>query len=158
MIARLIYLFILVASASVLGLGMYYQYALHLHPCASQVLVRYALVFAALLALAVVAVSTAKPLRIGMGIGIGLVCLIGAVLSAHLAWPRHVPIDFKALGVNLDSAVRSLPLADVVPRFFLASGTCDKVRWSVAGLAASEWAFAAFVLFIVAAFIAARRS
>ena len=64
MISRLIYLFIVLASASLLGLGMYVQYTLHLHSCAPQVLVRYALVLAALLALFVVAIWSGRVVRI----------------------------------------------------------------------------------------------
>jgi disulfide bond formation protein DsbB len=45
----------------------------------------------------------------------------------------------------------------VVPRFFLGFGSCDKARWSILGATGSEWAFVAFLLFILAAFVAARR-
>ena len=157
MIARLIYLSILLASALLVGLGMYYQYALHLQPCAPQVLVRYALVFAALFALIAVAIDAGKAVRIAMSVCIGLVSVLGAVLAAYQSWPRHVPLNFAAIGVNLESTVRAFPLADVLPRFFLSSGGCDGARWKIVGIAASEWTFFAFLVFIVAAFIAARR-
>ncbi len=157
MIARLIYLAVLLVSALLLGLGMYYQYALHLQPCAAQVLVRYALVFAALFALIAVAIDAGKVVRIAMSICIGLVCAAGAALAAHQSWPRHIPLNFTAIGVSLESAVRSLPLADVLPRFFLSMGGCDGARWKIVGIAASEWSFFAFLIFIVAAFTAARR-
>jgi len=157
MIARLIYLTILVASALLLGLGMYYQYALHLQACGPQVLVRYALVLAALLALIAVAFDAGKALRIAVSACIGVVSVFGAAVSAHQSWPRTIPLDFTAIGVNLDSALRSLPLADVLPSFFLGSGGCDKARWKIVGIAASEWTFFAFLLFMVAAFTAARR-
>ena len=83
--------------------------------------------------------------------------LMGAAVAAQQSWPRHLPLDFAALGVNVESAVRSLPLADVLPRFFVGPADCGSARWSIAGLAASEWALLAFVLFIVAAYLAARR-
>ncbi len=157
MIGRLIYLVVLLASALLLGLGMYFQYALHLHPCGPQVLVRYALVLAALFALFVVAIHSGKLVRIVMSACIGIVSLIGVVMAAHQSWPHHVPLDFAKVGVNIDAVVRALPLADVVPRFFLGFGSCDKARWSILGASGSEWAFVAFLLFILAAFVAARR-
>lgn len=157
MIARLIYLSILLASALLLGLGMYYQYALHLQPCAPQVLVRYALVLAALFALFAVAIDAGKAVRIAMSVCIGLASVLGAVLAAHQSWPRHIPLNLAAIGVNIESAVRSLPLADVLPSFFLGSGGCDKARWMIVGIAASEWTFFALLVFVIAAFIAARR-
>jgi disulfide bond formation protein DsbB len=157
MIGRLIYLVVVLASALLLGLGMYFQYALHLHPCAPQVLVRYALALAALFALFVVAIHAGKLVRIVMGACLGVVSLAGAVTAAHQSWPRHVPLDFAKIGVNIDSVIHSLPLAEVLPRFFLGSGSCDKARWSILGASGSEWAFIAFVLFILAAFVAARR-
>ena len=158
MINRLVYLAVLLASALLLGLGMYFQYALHLHACSPQVLVRYALVFAALFALFVVAIHAGKIVRIAMSVCIGLVSLIGAAVAAHQSWPRHVPLVFAKIGVNIDSVVHALPLSDVLPKFFLGAGSCDKARWSIAGVAGSEWALIAFLLFIVAAFIAARRA
>ena len=157
MIARLIYLSVLVASALLLGLGMYYQYALNLHPCAPQILVRYALVFAALFALVAVAINAGKAVRMAMSTCIGLTALLGAVLAASQSWPRHVRLNSSTLGLNLESTVRSLPLGDVLPGFFLSSGACDQARWTIAGIAASEWTLIAFALFLVAAFVAARR-
>jgi disulfide bond formation protein DsbB len=156
MIARLTYLSVLLASALLLGLGMYYQYALKLHPCAPQILVRYALVFAALFALVAVAINAGKVVRVAMSLCIGLASLAGVALAAYQSWPRHVRLNFSALGMNLESTVRSMPLGEVLPTFFLASGACDQARWKVAGIAASEWAVLAFVLFLVAAFFAAR--
>ena len=157
MIARLIYLSILLASAVLLGLGMYYQYALGLQACAPQVLVRYALVLAALFALIAVAFDAGKALRIAMSACVGVVSFVGAVVSAHQSWPRQITLNFAAIGVNLESALRSLPLADAFPGFFLASAACDKARWKIVGIGASEWALFAFLLFMVAAFAAARR-
>jgi disulfide bond formation protein DsbB len=157
MIGRLIYLSILLASALLLGLGMYFQYALRLESCGGQVLVRYALVLVALLALFAVAVNAGKLVRIVVSVGIGLAGLLGAGLAAHLSWPRHLPLDFTKLGVNVDALSRSLPLADVLPRFFLGTGDCGKARWTMIGIAASEWAFIAFLMCILAAAMAARR-
>ena len=158
MINRLIYLAVLLASALLLGLGMYFQFVLHLHACSPQVLVRYALVFAALFALFVVAINAGKIVRIAMSVCIGLVSLIGATVAAHQSWPRHVQLVLAKIGVNIDSVVRALPLGDVLPKFFLGTGGCEKARWTIVGIAGSEWAFIAFLLFIVAAFIAARRN
>jgi len=157
MIKRLIYLAVLLASALLLGLGMYFQYALHLHPCSPQVLVRYALVVAALFALFVVAINAGKIVRIVMSVCIGLVSLVGAVVAAHQSWPHHVPLVFAKIGVNIDSVIHALPLGEVLPRFFLGVGSCDKTRWTILGVAGSELAFIAFLMFIVAAFVAARR-
>lgn len=157
MIARLIYLAILLASLTLLGLGMFFQFAWALEPCSTLVLVRYALVFVALFALAAVGIGAGQLMRIVMSSCIGVISLAGAVVAAHQAWPRHVPLNLSALGVNLDSALRSMPLGDVLPRFFLGAGGCDRARWKILGIAGSEWAFIAFLAFIVAAFIAAQR-
>ena len=158
MLSRLIYLFILLAAATLLGLGMYFQYAWHLHSCAPQVLTRYALVLVALFALFVVAVHSGKIVRIVMSVCIGLISLAGALAAAHQSWPRRIPLDFQRIGVDIESVIRSLPLADVLPKFFLGFGSCEKARWRLIELSGSEWALIAFALFIVAAFIAARRS
>jgi disulfide bond formation protein DsbB len=156
-IARLIYLFVAVGAAALLGLGMYYQYALGLQACAATVLTRYVLVAAALIALFALSINAGRLLRIGMSACIGLVCMLGALLAAHQSWPRRVPLDAGTLGVSLDTAVRSLPLADVLPRFFMGSGGCAGTRWSVIGVNASQWALIAFAAFMLAAYLAARR-
>jgi protein dithiol:quinone oxidoreductase len=156
-IARLIYLFVALGAAVLLGLSMYYEYALGLHACAATVLTRYALVSATLLAAFALAVNGGRMLRIGMSACIGLVCVVGALFAAHQSWPRRVPLDPGVMGVSLDAAVRSLPLADVLPRFFMGSGSCAGTRWSVIGVNASQWALIAFAAFLVAAYLAARR-
>ncbi len=156
MIARLIYLFALLASVLLLGLGMYIQYSMHLQSCGPQVLVRYALMLAGLFALLALIIGTAKIVRIAMSAGIGLISLAGAVVAAHQSWPHRVPLNSAAVGLNVDSLARSLPLADVVPKFFAGVGECDKAHWTLVGIGGSEWALIAFVVFIVAGAFAAR--
>lgn len=157
MFARLIYLAVLIASALLLGLGMYFQHAEHLQTCAPQVLVRYALVFVALFALFAVAIDAGKLVRIVMSACIGLLSLVGAVAAAHQTWPRQVPFDLASIGLDTQRLLRGLPLSDIFPAFFLGPNACDKTRWTLLGVASSEWALIAFVVFIVAAFIAAQR-
>ncbi len=156
MIARLIYLFALLASVLLLGLGMYIQYSMHLQSCGPQVLVRYALMLAGLFALLALIIGTGKIVRIAMSAGIGLISLAGAVVAAHQSWPHRVPLNSAAVGLNVDSLARSLPLADVVPKFFAGVGECDKAHWTLVGIGGSEWALIAFVVFIVAGAFAAR--
>lgn len=157
MIARLIYLFIAVASALLLGLGMYFQYTLGLRPCAPLVLIRYALVLAGLVAVLALAINAGRIFRIVMSAVIGVLAVVGAVLAAHQSWPRYVPIDLAKLGIDVDAVIRAMPLADVLPGFFAGSGGCGQARWKILGVDGPEWAFAAFLVFIVAAFVAARR-
>jgi disulfide bond formation protein DsbB len=157
MFARLIYLFVLLGSMTLLGLGMYLQYASHLQSCPAQVLVRYALVFTALIALVAVAIDAGKIFRVAMSAGIGVVSLLGAVLAVQLSWPRTIPFNLGAVGLDPGSVIRSLPLSDVMPKFFLGAGACENTRWKLIGIAGPEWALGAFVLFILAAFFAARR-
>jgi len=156
MIARLIYVFALLASALLLGLGMYLQYSLHLQSCGPQVLVRYALMLAGLFALVALITGAGKIVRIAMSAGIGLISLAGAAVAAHQSWPQRIPLNSAAVGVNIDSLARSLPLADVLPRFFAGFGECDKAHWTLVGIGGSEWALIAFVAFIIAAAFAAR--
>jgi disulfide bond formation protein DsbB len=156
MLTRLIYLLVLLASGLLLGLGAYFQYALHLQPCGPQVLVRYALVFAGLFALLALITGTGKIVRIVMSVCIVLTSLAGAVVAAHQSWPHRVPLNFAQIGVHLDSLARSLPLADVLPKLFMGSGECEKARWTIVGITGSEWALIAFIVFILAALFAAR--
>jgi protein dithiol:quinone oxidoreductase len=156
MIPRLIYVFALLASALLLGLGMYLQYSLHLQSCGPQVLVRYALMLAGLFALLALITGAGKIVRIAMSAGIALTSLAGAAVAAHESWPHRVPLNSATVGVNIDSVARSLPLADVLPRFFAGFGECGKAHWTLAGIAGSEWALIAFIAFIIAGAFAAR--
>jgi disulfide bond formation protein DsbB len=156
MIARLIYLFVLLASALLLGLGMYFQTALHLQPCGPQVLVRYALVFSGLFALLALITGGGKIMRIAMSACIVLMSLAGGVVAAHQSWPHRIPLDLATIGVHIDSLIRSLPLSDVLPRFFMSAGECEKAHWTLVGIAGSEWALLAFIAFIIAGAFASR--
>jgi disulfide bond formation protein DsbB len=156
MVARLIYVFALLVSALLLALGMYLQHAQHLQSCGPQVLVRYALMVAGLFALVALVLGTGKIMRIAMSAGIGLISLAGAVVAAHQSWPHRVPLASGGIGVNVDSVARSLPLADVLPKFFSGAGECEKAHWTLVGIAGSEWALIAFIVFIVAGAFAAR--
>jgi len=156
MIARLIYLFALLASVLLLGLGIYIQHSMHLQSCGPQALVRYALMLAGLFALLALIAGTGRIVRIVMSTGIGLISLIGAVAAAHQSWPHRVPLNSAAVGVNLDSLARSLPLAEFAPRFFAGAAECERAHWTLVGIAGSEWALIAFVVFIVAGAVAAR--
>jgi disulfide bond formation protein DsbB len=156
MIARLIYVFALLASALLLGLGMYLQDSLHLQSCGPQVLVRYALMLAGLFALIALIVGTGKLVRIAASAGIALISLAGAIVAAHQSWPRRIPLNSGAAGVSVDSLARSLPLADVLPKFFAGAGECERAHWTLVGIAGSEWALIAFVALMIAGAFAAR--
>jgi len=156
MIARLIHVFALLASALLLGLGMYLQYAQHLQSCGPQVLVRYALMLAGLFALVALIMGGGKIVRIAMSAGIALISLAGAVVAAHQSWPHRIPLNSGGLGFYVDSLARSLPLADVMPKFFAGTGECERAHWTLVGVGGSEWALIAFIVFIVAGAFAAR--
>ena len=156
MIARLIYVFALLASVLLLGLGMYLQDNLHLQSCGPQVLVRYALMLAGLFALIALITGTGKIVRIATSAGIALISLAGAIVAAHQSWPRRIPLNSGAVGVNVDSLARSLPLADVLPKFFAGAGECERAHWTLVGIAGSEWALIAFVALMIAGAFAAR--
>jgi disulfide bond formation protein DsbB len=94
--------------------------------------------------------------RVATSVCIGVVSLVGALLAQTSPGPATSRSTSQPSG-STSTGRAFLPLGDVLPRFFLASGACDKARWKIVGIAASEWAFAAFLLFIVAGFIAARR-
>ena len=95
-------------------------------------------------------------MRIAMSAGIALISLAGAVVAAHQSWPHRIPLNSGGLGVNVDSLARSLPLADVMPKFFAGTGECERAHWTLVGVGGSEWALIAFIVFIVAGAFAAR--
>jgi len=156
LIARLLYLSIVVAGGWMLGIGMYVQYALGLKTCAPAVLERYAFVFAAVFAAFAILVNAGKIIRWTITVLVSLVSLAGATLAAHQSWPGRVPGPAR-LGLDADRLAHSLPLADVLPRFFLGSGECAKAHWRILGLTTPEWSVVFFVLFVVVAILAARQ-
>ncbi|HTT39664.1 MAG TPA: disulfide bond formation protein B [Burkholderiales bacterium] len=157
MLARLCYLFVLLAAALLLGLGIYFQHALRLHSCTPQAVIRYMLVFAAMIALLAVAIGAGRLTRTVLSACIGVIALIGAAAAAHQSWPRQLPLNMAMVEPHVDPLIRALPLSDALPRYFLGSGECERAGWKLIGVAGSEWAFAAFLLFLVAVALAARR-
>jgi disulfide bond formation protein DsbB len=156
MITRLFYLAIAIASGWLLGMGMYIQYARGISDCGPVVLIRYGLLVAAILAIFAIVLNAGKTVRWTVSTLIGLVSLGGAWVAAHEAWSSHILSPAK-LGIRADSLVFSLPLENVLPRFFSGVGDCASGRWNMIGLPFAQWCTLFFVLFVVLAVVAARR-
>jgi disulfide bond formation protein DsbB len=153
---RLIYLFIALACAGLMGYGLYLQHVEHLEPCPLCIMQRYAFVATGVIALIA---ALHGPQRVGRWL-YGLLILIasgsGIGVAARQSWLQHNPPQVLDCGPDLAYMLESFPLAQALPKIFKGEGDCAKVTWKFLGLTIPEWALVWFVIFIVAAVVAAK--
>lgn len=156
---RALFLLCFLASAGLMGFGMFLQHVKNLEPCPLCIMQRYAFIAVGLVALVA---GLHNPRGWGR-VPYALLMLIGAGAGAGVAgrqiWLQHNPQVSAQCGPDLDYMLDSFPLSQVLPMLFKGEGDCGKVLWQFLGLSIPEWAmvwFAIFILFSV--WIAFRRT
>ena len=150
MSARLVFLFIFLACAGLMGFGLYLQHALNLQPCPLCIFQRYA--FAATGAIALVA-AIHGPGRTGQavyGVLTVLAAGTGAAIAGRQTWLQHNPPSIFECGPDLEYLLDSFPLTKVLPMIFRGEGDCANAGWTFVGLSIAEWALLWFAAFLLA--------
>jgi disulfide bond formation protein DsbB len=153
---RIVFGFIFVACAGLLGLAIYLQESLGLEPCPMCILQRTAFIAVGIVAL----VAAIHGPRRGMLLKIygalaALFAIAGAGVAARHSWLQHFPPKFESCGTDLDFLMSTFPLAQALPKIFAGTGSCSKVDWTLLGLSIPEWAFAWYVILAALAIWAA---
>ena len=155
--ARLIFFGIFAVCAGLIGFALYLQHAQNLEPCPMCLLQRYAFILTGVIALAA-ALHNAP----GIGRWIYAAALVlsagaGAGVAARHVWLEHNPPKILDCGADLGYLIESLPLSEAWPMIFRGTGDCSKVLWRFLGLSIAEWALIWFLIFVLAAAVAATR-
>ncbi|MCB1948514.1 disulfide bond formation protein B [Nitrosomonas sp.] len=141
---KILYLFIFLACAALLGYAQYLQHVENLLPCplcVAQRLAYWMLGITALLAF------LSNPRSIGRriaGFFMAVFASIGAVIAFRQSWLIRYPESFEC-GISPEEAfLNSLPFADWWPGMFEANGDCADVDWEYLTLTIPDWSFVAF--------------
>ena len=153
--SRLVYTGIFLVCFGLIGFGLYLQHAQGIEPCPLCILQRYAFI-----AIGVIALVAAlhNPGTTGRWVYSALVVIFaglgGGVATRHV-WLEHNPPKVFDCGADFGYMLESFPLADALPMIFRGTADCTKVLWRFLGLSIAEWALIWFVIFLVAAIVAA---
>lgn len=147
---RIIYLSVFLVCCSLLGFGLYLEYAVELEPCPLCVFQRIAYICIALVSL-VAAIHGPKNIanRIYSGL-ILLAALTGGGIAARQVWLQHLPPEkVPECGPGLEYMLDTFPLGQALKMILSGSGECAKVDWTFLGLSIAEWSLIWFVMFMV---------
>ncbi|MCB1984357.1 MAG: disulfide bond formation protein B [Burkholderiales bacterium] len=142
---RIIFLFIFLICASLLGYAQYLQHVENLLPCPLCVAQRLAYWILGLAALLAFIRNPQLLARRIYGFFMAVFALIGAVVAFRQSWLIRYPESFEC-GISPEEAfLNSLPFAQWWPGMFEANGDCTDVDWEFLSLAIPDWSFVAFV-------------
>jgi disulfide bond formation protein DsbB len=152
---RILYLWVAIIAAALVGFAMYLQEVEKLEPCPLCILQRYAYVTVAAAAL-LAAVLPRFLGRILAWLGI-LLALAGAGVGAWHVWLQLHPPKVSACGPSLEYLVGNLPLGRALPRIFQGYGDCTEIQWTFLGITIPGWSLMGLVLLAVSLAVAQRR-
>ena len=149
-ISRLIFLFIFLSCAGLLGFGLYLEHVQGLEPCPLCILQRIAYIVVALIALVGAIHGPGKLMKIIYGNLIIIVSLTGAVIAGRQVWLQHLPPDqVPECGPGYDYLMEVFPLNEALSMIFTGSGECAEVQWTFLSLSIAEWSLAMFILLCI---------
>ena len=147
---RLVWAAVFIASAGLLGFGLYLQHVDHLDPCPLCILQRYAFIATGLVGL-VAAVH--NPRSVGQTVyAVTLIVFagIGAAIAGWHVWLQYTPRrNVFECGPGLDYMLETFPLSKALPMIFKGSGDCANIDWSFLGLSIPGWSLVCFILLIL---------
>ncbi len=159
---RRAYAFAAALCLSLLAVALYMQYSLGLEPCPLCIFQRLAVVSLAVVFVVAALIDPQAWGRMLVGLSGGVGAAAGLAVAARQSWLQHLPEDqVPACGPGLDYMLELFPLRKVIDLVFRGSGECAEVQWTLLGLSIAEWMivfFAAFLVFSLLQFFAARRS
>jgi len=138
---------IIVASLSLLGVGLYLQLVEKMLPCPLCVAQRYAFLAVALASLlALLLPERARRAMIALGIA-------AAAVGLHWALEHVRLLDEPSSSCGIDPlevALNKFPLGDLFPTLLHANGICGTPYPPILGMSIPAWALIWFALFIAA--------
>lgn len=142
---RLIFLFILLLCAGLLGYAQYLQHVENLLPCPLCVAQRLAYWMLGLTALLAFIHNPRLPARRIYGFFMTVFALTGAVIAFRQSWLIRYPESFEC-GISPEEAfLNALPFAQWWPGMFEANGDCTDIDWEFLSLTIPDWSFLAFI-------------
>ncbi|MDF3980843.1 disulfide bond formation protein B [Luteibacter sp. PPL201] len=145
--------------AALMGFALYAQYVMYLDPCPLCIFQRIAVCFMGVFFLvgALHSPRTRAP-RVVYASLVGLGGLWGIATAGRHLWLQSLPADqVPACGPGLGYLFDAFPFMKMLKLAFTGSGECAKIE-PILGLPMPGWTLLWFVVLIVWAFVAVRRS
>ena len=144
---RLIFLFIFLGCASLLGYAQYLQHVENLLPCPLCVAQRLAYGMLGLTAFVAFLHNPGITGRRIYAFFMTIFALAGAVVAFRQSWLIRYPESFEC-GISPEEAfLNALPFAQWWPEMFEANGDCADVDWEFLSLTIPDWSLLAFAGF-----------
>ncbi len=143
---RLTNAILVLGTAGLIGVGLYFQYALGLNPCALCITQRIFIIAVGLVA-AVAAIVGFKhwPRRLCAALG-AIFAIIGGSFSARQLWLQSLPENQQpACGPSLGYIMDTFPLQEAFSVLLRGDGNCAEVVWTFLGISIPGWTLVAFI-------------
>jgi disulfide bond formation protein DsbB len=147
-VPRLLFLFVFLACAGLLGYALYLQEVKGLSPCSLCVVQRIAYWLIGLTALLGFLHNPQAAGRRVYGGLLALFALAGAVVALRHSWLVRHPGAIECGISPEEQFLNALPLAQWWPAMFEASGDCARIRWKFLSLAIPDWSLVWFAIFL----------
>ena len=126
--------------ATMMGVALYAQYALHLQPCNMCVLQRIAIIG---LGLVFLAAALHDPATLGARLYAVLIAAgalaAGALAVRHIWMSMQPPGSLPSCGADFYTMVEMIPFTQVVEKIWNGGGECQQILWRFLGLSMQAW-------------------
>ena len=139
-VARVLFVFQFLLSASVLSLSFFCQYHLNIEPCVLCIVQRLLLAFLGLLAFVAVCHPVKSPGKKGYACVLLLLSMLGLIVAGRQLWLQHLPAgQVLSCGPGLSYLLKTAPPLEILR--FLLKGTqaCGKVTFYWCGFSLAAW-------------------
>lgn len=148
--ARKVYGLGFLAAAMIFGFTLYLQFEKMLEPCPLCELERIIMLAIGAVYLVAFAIYTRQRwLHVIYGALASAAALAGVITAGRHVWLQWYPPANAACGAGLNYLLQCMPVHDVVKKIFEGSAECTQVSCTFVGVTLTEWAFAAFVVFLL---------
>lgn len=146
---RLVYLYVFLFCAALLGVAMYMEHVMMLEPCPLCIMQRVFYIAAGLVALAAFIHNPVARGKVIYGSLATLMSAIGGGFAIRQIYLQHLPEDqVPACGPSLSYMMDNFPMKDVLAVMFSGDGNCAEVVWRdpVIGMNIAEWSLVCFII------------
>ncbi|MBI3899498.1 MAG: disulfide bond formation protein B [Gammaproteobacteria bacterium] len=155
---RSTYAIITLLCFGLIAFALYLQHTEGLEPCPMCILQRIAFIVSGAVALLGLLFGSAARSR-WLPIVLALPVIGGLITAGRHVWIEHFPPESLGCKIqDLDFIMRTVPLADILPKIFRGSADCSAVAWRFLGLSIAEWSLLCFAALLLATLLLLFRS
>lgn len=145
---RLIYLYIFLFCASLLGIAMYMEHVMMLEPCPLCIMQRVFFLATGIVALVAFIHNPVARGKVIYGAVASVLAAAGGGFAIRQIYLQHLPADeVPACGPSIGYMIEQFPLRDVLAVMFSGDGNCAEIVWQdpVLNMSIPQWSLVGFV-------------